>query len=371
MADRELNTILNSGEITQMHLGGTSGADKVVKQEVLDLVVTDVTTNTNGIAGIVDGTQAIEKTLYADKTGAEPAYLAGNVYYSDGGLNVQNGFADVILQVGRELHIEVINTSGAQIDNGKACKQAGVTASKIKIELALADTFINATVLGIATHDIPDGESGILSIFGIVRGIDTSAFTVGVPLFLSDTVPGDFTETAPVIRTQLGETVVQDATTGQLFVNIVSNTPLPRTLGSLLDATAPTSMPADLINATPISLWTNKIEIVTLANITTGVITIPLDGTYRLNISLHMFFDNVAGAGKKEFDVDLRDVTDNVLIKNIKGFILKDAETYDFTDNGAVSLLANHEYRLELRSEIALTNFAFSSSSYYLESILY
>ena len=84
-----------------------------------------------------------------------------------------------------------------------------------------------------------------------------------------------------------------------------------------------------------------------------------------------MYFDNVGGAGKKEFDVDLIDITSSNKVKTIKGFILKDAETYSITDNGVVSLIAGHEYRLELRSEVGLANFAFSTSTFYIESIIY
>jgi len=361
--NREMNTILNSGEITQIHLGGTNSGDKLTTSNDVDTKLVPYVKK--------DGTTSQEKMLFDDKTGSEPTYAEGNVYYANGSLNVQGEQSDVTLQVGRELHIEVINTSGALIANGMACRNDGATAGNIKIELALADTFVNATVLGIATHDIPDGEKGILSIFGIVRDINTLSFTIGAPLYLSDTVPGTFVETAPIIRTQMGNAITQNASTGQIFANIVSNVPLPRTLGSLLEATAPTSLPADLVNGTVVSSYTNKIEIVTEANLTTGVITIALDGTYRLNISLHMFFDNVGGAGKKEIYVDLRDVTDNIVVKSIKGFILKDAETYDITDNGALAMETGHEYRLELRSEIALSNFGFTSSTYYIESILY
>ncbi len=65
------------------------------------------------------------------------------------------------------------------------------------------------------------------------------------------------------------------------------------------------------------------------------------------------------------------DITASTTVKSIRGFILKDAETYSITDNGAVNLIEGHEYRLELRSEIALSGFAFSASTFYIESIIY
>lgn len=40
MADRELNTVLNTGELTEIHLGGITAGDKVVKQSELPTLST-------------------------------------------------------------------------------------------------------------------------------------------------------------------------------------------------------------------------------------------------------------------------------------------------------------------------------------------
>ena len=57
------------------------------------------------------------------------------------------------------------------------------------------------------------------------------------------------------------------------------------------------------------------------------------------------------------------------MLEEIKGFILKDAETYNFNANSLVDLIAGHTYGLELRSEIALTNLVFTQSNFDLESV--
>jgi len=299
-----------------------------------------------------------------------PEYAEGEAYYNDGVLNIMGENSDVILRVGREHHMKVVNNTGDDIVGGKAVRHNGVTGGNVQIVLALADSFQNATILGVTAHTIPDGETGILNTFGIIENIDMSDHDVGVPLYLSDTTAGDFTATAPVIRTQIGGAIEKHETTGKLFVTFVNNIPLPVMLGSLLTATAPTSIPLDLVNGTPITDYSESIEIVTQVNEITGIITAPLDGIYRLNISLHMVFDNVGGAGKKEIYIDLVDITADTTTKSLQGFILKDAETQSMTDNGAVTLIAGHEYRLEIRSELALTGFSFSSSTFYIESIL-
>jgi len=335
--------------------------------ENIDDAIDQIDTNT---ADVVD-LKAPEKIAFEDMTGNEPAYAAGQIFYAEGTVRVHDDYPAISHSIGRAIHMEVLNNTGSPIFSGRACRHNGVTAGQVKVVLALADSFVNATILGISAHEIPDGEVGLLTTFGSIHNVDTSDVPIGVPLFLSDTDAGGFTATSPIIRTQVGGALVSNETTGELFATIVNNAPLPRTLGSLLEATAPTSLPADLVNATPVSDYSDSIEIVTEANEVTGILTVSLAGIYRVNFSLHMTFDNVGQSGNKEFYVDLRDVTSDTLIKSLKGFILDSSEAYSLTDNGAVTLEANHEYRLELRSEGALTNFAFSSSTFYLESVLY
>ena len=349
----EARITVNEGNITTLQ------ADVVSVEVIADQNAVDIT-----------ALQAPDSTVYNDMTANEPLYLPGQFYYADGVMKVQDGYSDVTLNIGRQMHMEVVNTTGATILKGKACRRDGVTAGTIKATLAIADSFTNASIIGIAAHDIPDGTTGVLTTFGEIKDFDTSAYTAGLPLYLSSTVPGDFTNTAPIIRTRIGGTIISDVL-GRIFVRIESNVPLPRILGSLLDATAPTTLPADLVNGIAVSNWTSKIEIATEVTLVTGIIEVPLDGIYRLNISLHSFFDNVGNNGKKEIYLDLRDVTTNTVVKSIKSFILTNAETWDMNDNGAVTLNGNHEYRLELRSELELTNFEFSTSTFYLESIIY
>ncbi len=339
-----------------------------------DIAIDQITANYSSILEL----QNREGFLFQDMTGNEPIHTAGQMYYANGEHNIQDGIADVTQQIGKELHIKGRNVSGATIGKGSIITYGGVTGGLPTAKLAMADSFLNARVTGVAAHNAPDNTVGLVTTIGEVSDIvwadvTETGITIanGDELFLSAIEAGKYTNVAPSIITYVGIALDISATEGKIFVKPNSNIVLPRTLGSLLGATQPTSIPLDLVNGTPISDYTSNIEIVTEANLVTGVITVPYDGTYRLNISLHMDFDGVGGAGKKEIYVDLHDTTDDVVVKSIKGFILKDAETYSVVDNGAVDLIANHEYRLELRSEISLSNFVFTTSTFYLESILY
>lgn len=112
-------------------------------------------------------------------------------------LNVQSEIADCVIQVGRELWIRVYNTSGATIPNGTAVMDDGAYNDRRLVIPALAIAANRGKTVGIATADIADGAQGYVTIFGNVGGIDTTAWTLGAHLYVSDTVPGALIETAP------------------------------------------------------------------------------------------------------------------------------------------------------------------------------
>jgi len=344
MPTREIQEYFDSGEVDDIKIEGTDEEQSVITG---------------------DGSKPVKILQFKLLNEAtKPPHKNGQLYFNNDRktLIVQSGVNGEETEIGHNMHVHVVNNSGAIIIASRAVKADG----------AQADTFENATVIGIVSKDIGIGEQGTVMTGGILRNQNTLGATTGVTQYLSATNAGEFTEVRQDIVTILGKITIADATNGEGFIKIENNQVLPLMLGSLLDATAPTSLPADLINGTPVTDYTDDIEVVTTVNKITGTITPLLDGTYRVNISLHMEFDNVGGAGKKEIFMDVVDITDNVVVKTIKGFILKDAETYVITDNGGIkNIIGGHEYRLELRSELALTNFAFSSSTYYLESIKY
>lgn len=107
---------------------------------------------------------------------------------------------DVVLQIGQEMHYRVRNNTGSTIANGTVVRFSGVLGASgiITVAPALADgTFPSNYIIGVATENIPNGEDGLVTHFGKVRGINTSAFAVGDILYASPTVAGGFTTTMP------------------------------------------------------------------------------------------------------------------------------------------------------------------------------
>lgn len=131
--------------------------------------------------------------------------------------------SSVTQQIGQEVLHYCKNNSGVAIANGQVVRVTGASGNALTIALADATDAVTATsTVGVATEDIADNASGMVTMIGLVRGIDTSAFTEGDTLYLSETA-GALTATSPVYPAQSIKVavVVRDhATMGSIFVHV-------------------------------------------------------------------------------------------------------------------------------------------------------
>lgn len=154
--------------------------------------------------------------------GAVAAYQRGRISYSDTDdtltIHHKNG---VMQQVGEELYATVTNATGTTITEGTL---VGLTGSGTIVSRYLADGSTPPIyAIGIATENIVNGARGRLTVYGRVRGIDTSAFTSGI-IYASPTVPGGLTQTKPTVPNlalEIGVVTVVSATAGEIFVRPV------------------------------------------------------------------------------------------------------------------------------------------------------
>ena len=133
----------------------------------------------------------------------------------------------VIQQVGEESYIRVTNSTGSLIPNGSAVGYvtASINAS-IEVEPFLSDgTHLTTDFVGIMTHDLPDtGQRGYATATGLVRDLNTSAFTIGDVLYASPTIAGGITNvkpTAPDNVIAIGYVAKVGTTDGIIFVKPV------------------------------------------------------------------------------------------------------------------------------------------------------
>lgn len=166
--------------------------------------------------------------------------------------------ADVTLQVGQENVALSYNGTGATIANGKVVAVTGAQGQRPSIVLANASTeALSAATFGIATQDIANGAEGFVTTFGVVRGIDTSAFAAGTPVYLATTA-GGITATRPTAPNHtvfLGWVIKSHAASGEIFININNGWELDELHNVLI--TSPTEGQVLNYNAT-LGVWVNS-----------------------------------------------------------------------------------------------------------------
>ena len=162
-----------------------------------------------------------------DPTTAPSVIDEGTVYWNgdEHTLNMVTGLGPV-LQVGQELYVLVYNGTGADIPNGRVLHPYGATTqsgvSMPTVELADASDWAKTQgTLTVSTMEIPNGQIGLATLGGKVRGKDTSGIPTGSQVWLSPDGSGDFTATKPEFPNfsiSLGGTLNSDVD-GEIFFN--------------------------------------------------------------------------------------------------------------------------------------------------------
>ena len=169
----------------------------------------DITINANfsavsGALSGIDFSQLVEAN--------HPPYQEGRVFYDAENhcVTVYNDESEISLQVGQEEYIRIRNNTGFDIPNGKAVYITGAQGQHITVDLAAASGELSSEAVGLATHDIENNSFGYITTFGLVRGVNTTAFSEGDELFVAIS-GGDLTNTSPIApnyKTSIGHVVV-------------------------------------------------------------------------------------------------------------------------------------------------------------------
>lgn len=238
-------------------------------------------------AGALDVANVTTDYLQID-TAATTTSAVGRITWDAGEGTATLGLAggNVNLQLGQENVVRVYNGSGATITNGSVVAVTGAQGQRPSVVLADADSEpLSAATLGIATENIANGAEGFVATFGVVNGLDTSAFTAGTPVYLSQTA-GGLTATrpsAPAHTVFIGWVLHVNASSGRLFININNGWEIEElhdvlvtspANGQLLirDQTSGVWKNASLTAGTGISV-TNAAGAITLANTAPNVTT--------------------------------------------------------------------------------------------------
>lgn len=155
----------------------------------------------------------------------------GRVGWNEDDQTLNLGMAyGVVQQVGLETYARVENNTGVDIQNGTVVGFAGVGPNNVlSVAPYLADgSAPTLYVLGVVTHLLPDsGSVGYCTVFGHVRGMDTTGtpvgetWSVGDILYANPSIAGALTNikpTAPNNVVPMAAVLAVDVTEGEIFV---------------------------------------------------------------------------------------------------------------------------------------------------------
>lgn len=136
--------------------------------------------------------------------------------------------------------IKVINKTGISIAAGKIVYVNGFDAVINRPTVALAKADVEATrgALGFTNSVLAIDGEGFVTAIGMVKNLDTSAFTSGDEVFLSDTTAGEFTATEPTLSTPMGVVTQVNVSTGEILTAPTRKIPVPTDTDAIHDNVA-------------------------------------------------------------------------------------------------------------------------------------
>lgn len=206
----------------------------------------------------------------------------------------------VVQQVGFETYMRVKNDTGSQINNGEVVGFVGVNG-EIEVAPYIANNTANELYfVGVATHDMPDQDIGPVTLYGKVRGLDTTGpgaetWNVGDILYVSPTTAGLMTNvrpTAPNAVIAVAAVITVDATDGEIMVR--PTVPIGLDYGSF-DATVDQTLVA-INTATAITLSNTLVSngVTLSASPNNSRLNVAEAGFYQINAVLQLTSGNAS-----------------------------------------------------------------------------
>lgn len=99
-----------------------------------------------------------------------------------------------------ELRETCKNDSGVQINKGEAVMAVDAVGDRIRIAKAVSDGSVDAKYfLGVASENIANGAEGYVTLVGPLKGLNTSAFSLGDILYIDPNNAGQLTSATPIV----------------------------------------------------------------------------------------------------------------------------------------------------------------------------
>ena len=154
---------------------------------------------------------------------------------------------------------EVRNTTGATVTKGTVVYLNGSSGTLPLIAKAQANSeSTSSNTYGVVQNDIANNANGYVVVIGNLTGLDTSAYTAGVTLWLSPTVAGGYTTTkpsAPDNIVYIGIVTRSSSTQGTIEVKIQNGYELDELHNVAISSVANNQV---LVYESSTTLWKNK-----------------------------------------------------------------------------------------------------------------
>lgn len=207
----------------------------------------------NFVTGQTSGYLKLDQTIEQNVTGSQPIFVEGIKLgdspstsqisgHTKGKMYYDTEYETVSVDIGDETTIQlaqesvryVYNNTGIVIGDGAVVYDTGNIHSSggvdtVEIALAIATGVTSASVIGVTTQVIPNGEFGFITTRGNINRLNTltspqySGITAGSELYLSATVAGYVTDVPPIspnINVEIGRLITKDAVNGKIYVLI-------------------------------------------------------------------------------------------------------------------------------------------------------
>ena len=137
---------------------------------------------------------------------------------TDKTLDLKMTGANVTQQIGQELLMRV--HAAEAISNGNIVYISGQNSGLPSVSKASANSIDSRKTLAVATEDIASGSDGYVTLYGLVRGLDLSAYTAGQELWLANSGLFTGTEAAyPDFKVRIGFVIVAADGTGIMYAS--------------------------------------------------------------------------------------------------------------------------------------------------------
>lgn len=342
---RDLQDIFNSGEVTQIKIGGVGTKNRVVTFALLEA-------------------EELEHLTFQKVTSITVPYEEGTIFYDTDthSISFYTDIPGVTLNIPQEQVVRVVNKTGFTIPNGTPVYLYESFNNLPSVAIGDASLLSTAILVGVATHDIANDAQGFVTRSGVVNDIDLSTFAVNDSLFLQE--GGGLGLTIPRIATRVGK-VLNNGVNGKLLVEIENNIALPFQLGLLSDiSTTPLTITAtpqtivNFINSETLAMTVDKVA---------GTIRTGEAGYYRGTLFCTCSFTSAVVSRKLYFE--LFDVTAGTSFKTAIQPIPRDVNENTFSVSVTMNLPKEHIFRCQVSSDATFNNVIFSTFGWDLQSV--